>query len=1100
MQIFKQLFEVQDTNHKIIGLTKQLQSLYIYNLFEKKRTSILLVTSTLFEANQMYQMLMNFTNSVFLFPMDEFLTSEALAISPEFMVTRLETLSRLMDNKPQIVVTNMMGYLRFLPTKEQYKNSYVSLEKGREYSFSEISDKIGNIGYHRETVVTKTGEIAIRGFVLDLFPLSFENPIRIEFWGDEIESIRTFDVETQRTLEEIECVTIPPYTEFLVPTGPEIDSFKQKNLYKYTEISMISAYLEQPIIIYNDYTSFMSNYELLTEDIQRYREDALEDKEQRYMHSLEEIDNYEKIYFQNDDNSLIPVKDTQKYISHEIDQNFRKIAPLEVTLTKYLKEKKTVICCLKNRYQINHLTDLLKEEKTVFTNEDQIYEGKINLIIHPLEMGFLYENYVVLSETDLFHDNSKSAKYKTNFQYGSKIKDITKLNIGDYIVHSVHGIGRYNGLKTLVKNGIKKDYLQIEYRDGDKLYIPVEKIDFISKYSSNESLVPKINKLGSTEWEKTKLKVRKKIENIAGKLLELYAIRESTVGIQFSPDIEEQAIFESNFPYEETKDQLRVMEEIKGDMENKKPMDRLVCGDVGYGKTELAFRAMFKAVASGYQAAYLCPTTILSDQHYQNALKRFEGFPIRIALLNRFVPPKKVKETLEDLEKGKVDIIIGTHRLLSNDVHYHKLGLLVVDEEQRFGVKHKEKIKELKTNIDILTLSATPIPRTLQMSMTGIRSLSLLETPPVNRFPIQTYVLEENNAIIKDAIYKELARNGQVFILYNHVADMEQKQKEMERLVPEARIVYAHGQLSKNELENIMKKFIQKEYDVLLCTTIIETGIDIPNVNTLCIMDADRFGLSQLYQIRGRVGRSDKIAYCYLMYTKGKTLSDVSNKRLQVIKEFTELGSGFSIAMRDLSIRGAGDILGSEQAGYIDTVGIELYLKMLNEEVDRLHGKKIETEEESEQPLLDVETAITDDYVTDTDIKIEIHKKINTIDSYDKLLEVKNELEDRFGKISDALVIYMYEEWFEKLAKKLHIKRVRQTTNFIEITIPEELAASLDGQSLFLEILSISKMFRFGHQGKQLLIILDIVKLEKHFIYYLIDLMNVLEKCRKEEN
>ncbi len=1100
MKIFKKLFQVEEVEHKVTGLTKQLQAVYIYNVFEKRKKSILLVTSSLFEANQLYQMLTNFTSSVSLFPMDEFLTSEALATSPEFMVTRLETLNRLMDNTPQIVVTNLMGYLRFLPKKEQYQDSYIHLEKGKEYNFSEMSEKIGKIGYNRETVVTKTGEVAIRGFVLDIFPISFATPIRIEFWGDEIESIRTFDVETQRTLEEIDKVTITPNTEFLSPNNEDVTIYKQKNLYKYTEVSMISAYMNSPIIVYSDYTSFMSTYELLVEDIQKYKEDVNEDVEQKYMNSLEDVGELEKIYFQNDDNTSISVKNTQKYISHEIDENFGKINSLGGTLNKYLKEGKTVVCCLKNRYQVNRLNELLQEENTVFTNEEEIYDKKINLIVHPLEMGFLYENYVVFSENDLFHDKGKSAKYKTNFQYGSKIKDITKLSIGDYIVHSVHGIGRYNGLKTLVKNGIKKDYLQIEYRDGDKLYIPVEKIDLISKYSSNESIVPKINKLGSTEWEKTKLKVRKKIENIAGKLLELYAKREATVGIKFDKDTEEQAIFESNFPYEETKDQLRVMEEIKGDMENKRPMDRLVCGDVGYGKTELAFRAMFKAVASGYQAAYLCPTTILADQHYQNALQRFAGFPVQIAILNRFVTPKKVKETLQDLEKGTIDIIIGTHRLLSNDVHFHKLGLLVVDEEQRFGVKHKEKIKELKTNIDILTLSATPIPRTLQMSMTGIRSLSLLETPPINRFPIQTYVLEENNAVIKDAIYKELARNGQVFILYNHVEDMDQKQREIERLVPEARVIYAHGRLSKTELETIMKKFIQKEYDVLLCTTIIETGIDIPNVNTLCIMDADRFGLSQLYQIRGRVGRSDKIAYCYLMYTPGKALSDVSNKRLQVIKEFTELGSGFSIAMRDLSIRGAGDILGSEQAGYIDTVGIELYLKMLNEEVDRLHGKVVETEEKDEQPLLNVETAINDEYVTDTDIKIEIHKKINSIDSYDKLVEVKTELEDRFGKISDSLIIYMHEEWFEKLAKKLNIKRVRQTTNFIEIVVPEELVSILDGEKLFLDILSISKMFRFGHQGKQLLITLDIVKLEKHFIYYLIDLMNVLEKCKKKDN
>jgi transcription-repair coupling factor (superfamily II helicase) len=719
------------------------------------------------------------------------------------------------------------------------------------------------------------------------------------------------------------------------------------------------------------------------------------------------------------------------------------------------------------------------------------------LVKFHLESGYIFQNYVVVSEKELFHQESSPVKYKSNFQMGTKIKDINKLHPGDYIVHVVHGIGQYKGLKTLIKNNVKKDYLTVEYKGGDKLYIPVEKIDLISKYSSNESIVPKINKLGGTEWEKTKLRVKKKLENIAGELLKLYAAREASRGIAFLPDDENQTIFESEFPYDETKDQLRVMDEIKHDMESIQPMDRLVCGDVGYGKTELAFRAMFKAVLSGYQVAYLCPTTILSDQHYKNAIARFQSFPVRIKILNRFVTPKEVKNTLEGLQNGTVDIVIGTHRLLSDDVVFKNLGLLIVDEEQRFGVKHKEKIKQLKKNIDILTLSATPIPRTLQMSMTGIRNLSLLETPPVDRFPIQTYVLQENNAIIKDALYKELARNGQSFILYNSVENMETKKLELERLVPDARIVSAHGQMSKTELETIMKKFVDHEYDILLCTTIIETGIDIPNVNTLLIMDADRFGLSQLYQIRGRVGRSNKIAYCYLMYTPGKVLSDIANKRLQVIKEFTELGSGFSIAMRDLSIRGAGDILGSEQAGYIDSVGIELYLKMLNEEVDKLKGVSIKEEMVDEQPLIDVATSISDDYVDSTDIKIYIHQEINSIDSFEKLQQVKEEIEDRFGKITDEMLIYMYEEWFEKLAHALGITQIRQTNNFIEVLLPTDLEENLDGEKLFLDILSISRMFRFGHRGKNTLIILDTVKLDKHFIYYLIDLMNAIMKAKK---
>jgi transcription-repair coupling factor (superfamily II helicase) len=533
-------------------------------------------------------------------------------------------------------------------------------------------------------------------------------------------------------------------------------------------------------------------------------------------------------------------------------------------------------------------------------------------------------------------------------------------------------------------------------------------------------------------------------------------------------------------------------------MESSRPMDRLLCGDVGYGKTEVAFRAMFKAVYSGKQVAYLCPTTILANQHYQNAIQRFKEFPVKIACLNRFVTSKEVKKILEGLKEGTIDIVIGTHRILSNDVTFKNLGLLVIDEEQRFGVKHKEKIKQMKENIDVLTLSATPIPRTLQMSMVGVRNLSLIETPPINRYPIQTYVLEENQSIIKDAIYKELARNGQVFILYNHVEELESKANEIKRLVPEANITYAHGKLSKNELEDVMIRFTNKEFNVLLCTTIIETGIDIPSVNTLIIMDADRFGLSQLYQIRGRVGRGNVIAYCYLMYKKGKTLTDVAEKRLKVIKEFTELGSGFAIAMRDLSIRGAGDILGSEQSGFIDSVGIELYLKMLNDEISKLKGIKPEEEKTDEQPLLNVETNIDDSYVEESDLKIEIHKKINEINSYEKLESIKNEIEDRFGNVNESIKIYMYEELFENQAKKLGINKVRQTNNFIELTLSKETSQNIDGQQLFIKTSKLSRMFRFKMALGSLIVTLDIVKLDKHYIYYLLDFLKILEECTKK--
>ena len=528
-------------------------------------------------------------------------------------------------------------------------------------------------------------------------------------------------------------------------------------------------------------------------------------------------------------------------------------------------------------------------------------------------------------------------------------------------------------------------------------------------------------------------------------------------------------------------------------------MDRLLCGDVGYGKTEVAFRAIFKCILSGKQAAILCPTTILSSQHYQNAIERFKSFPVDIALLNRFVTNKELKETLEKTKKGQIDLLIGTHRILSDDVIFKDLGLLIIDEEQRFGVKHKEKIKEYKNNIDVLTLSATPIPRTLQMSMAGIRSLSMIETPPAERYPIQTYVLAENEQIIKDAINKELARLGQTFILYNKISNIESKKLEIQKLVPKAKIEIAHGRMDKNKLEDIMERFSNHEFDVLLCTTIIETGIDIPSVNTLIIIDADRFGLSQLYQIRGRIGRSNKVAYCYLMYNNKKVLSEIATKRLKVIKDFTELGSGFSIAMRDLSIRGAGDILGGQQSGFIDTIGIELFLEMLNEEVNKLKGIPIKEETEETKPILDVTTTVRNDYVEDEELKIEIHKLINTIDSKQKLIEVKNEIEDRFGIIDEDLEIYMYEQWLEKLVQKLNIKNIRQTKNFIEIPLNKKQAENINGEELFYEITRLGKMFRFTSRLNSLYIILDTVKLDKHYVYYLIDLMKIIEKCKKDE-
>ena len=1094
MNIFEKLLCNLDAE-SIYGLTPQLKGLFLFKKFKQENRSLICVTSTIYEANKLYQILLNYTDKVSFFPMDDFLTSEALAISPEFMFTRLDTLNTILKEK-RIVITNLMGFLRFLPNPQNFKNSYLELKLGKEYKIDDLVQNLYKLGFKRESIVNKTGEMAVRGFIIDLFPINYSNPIRIEFWGDEVERISEFNIDTQISTSRIDSVLVTPATEFI--TDIIFDEIpKQREIIKYTTPSSILNYLDNPIIFYDNKREMINNYELLIEEINDYKKTNDFSKETKFMFELEKKYKYEEIDFVEFDD----VKNSKvvKYKSFELENFKGSLDTIGKKLDQYIKDKKTVIICLSDRYKINRLEEELNSKNIVITNINGIVENKINLIVRKINSGYIIDNYIIVSEKELFNKKDSGIAYKSNFKVGSKIRDISKLNVGDYVVHFAHGIGIYKGIKTLTKNGLKKDYITIEYKDSDKLYIPVEKLEFISKYSSNEGATPKINKLGGLDWKKTKLHIKKKIESIAGDLLKLYSEREMAIGYAFQKDTEEQLEFEKNFPYVETKDQLKVTEEIKKDMEKSIPMDRLLCGDVGYGKTEVAFRAIFKAIMSNKQVLFLCPTTILSSQHFSNAIERFKEFPVRIELLNRFVPLKKQKEIIEDLSTGKVDLLIGTHRILSDDINPKRLGLLVIDEEQRFGVKHKEKIKSYKNNIDVLTLSATPIPRTLQMSLAGVRSLSLIETPPVDRYPIQTYVLEENNNVIKDAIYKEMARDGQVFILYNNIDTMEAKKRELEYLVPEVRIICGHGKMQKDELETVMYKFMNKEYDVLLCTTIIETGIDIPNVNTLIIIDADRYGLSQLYQIRGRVGRSNKIAYSYLMYNKGKILSDVSKKRLNVIKEFTELGSGFSIAMRDLSIRGAGEILGSEQSGFIDTVGVELFLDMLNEEVNKLKGINIEKEEDDTQPLIEVETTIDDKYAKEEELKIEIHQKINKIDSIESLLNTKKELEDRFGSMDENVIIYMYEELFEKEMKNLNIKKVNQTKNFISITLPQSLTLTIEGELLFLDVLSLTRKFRFSMKNNELTITLDTVGLDKHFMYYLIDMLDILKKSIKRD-
>ncbi|HHX93735.1 MAG TPA: transcription-repair coupling factor [Tenericutes bacterium] len=1121
------VYSQDNYNLGVFGLNDGLASFYLYHLFVKSDNAILVVANNLFNAGKLYETLLSYTKDVLFFPMDEFIASEALAISPELKYERINTLSELLVNNKKIVVTTLNGYLRFLPSLEVFKKNIITIKKKKEINYELLQENLFSLGYRRQSLVTGLGEYAVRGSILDIFPINFENPIRIEFWGNTVESIREFDLESQLSIKKVDSAIITPNTETIIEKSKEevflklldlakekpylqekLSKIKEENeidkLHKYlpiltSDISNITSYLKKPIVLFLNYTQIQSTYMMLQEEIFNYQKELVSRGEElenlKYMFKLEDLVNKRELYFSTIDTDLPYIKfDKKKEINTQSIDNFLgNLKALNKYITQELKAGYTIVIAVSNDKKRKRLLEYLRVDYVLINLLSEIKKGKLNIINKDYQLGFksFDEKLILITESDLDEPSIRKVRPQTKFKNTERISSYQKLQVGDYVVHDIHGIGIYQGVVTLTKSGLKKDFLQVEYQKGDKLYIPVEKINYLSKYVGREGVVPKINKLGGSDWQKIKHRVRTKVKDLAEKLLKLYAEREKQVGFAFSIDTKEQIEFEKEFVHEETLDQLKTTEEIKKDMESPVPMDRLLCGDVGFGKTEVAFRAALKAIMDNKQVAFLCPTTILSNQHYKTALDRFRNFGVNIELLNRFTRKSEAKRILEGLKEGKVDFLIGTHRILSKDVKFKDLGLLIIDEEQRFGVIHKEKIKEMKKNIDVLTLTATPIPRTLQMSISGLRSLSLIETPPVNRYPIQTYVIEENISIVRDAIEKELARNGQVFVLYNRVSDIERKAKEIKELVPAAKVTFAHGQMSKLELENRMLAFLNHEYNVLVCTTIIETGIDISSVNTLIVFDADKFGLSQLYQIRGRVGRSNVIAYAYLFYNKQKVLTEAAIKRLQVIKEFTELGSGFKIAVRDLSIRGAGDILGKEQAGFIDTIGIEMYTKMLNEEIKKIKGE-VKNEEEviDEKPLIEVETHIADSYVSDEDIKIEIHNLISNIDSFTSFENIKKELTDRFGKLPENLFIYMYEELFEKIAKKLNVVKVGKTRSFVDIELSPESSSKIDGKLLFKTANELTKKIRFKYEKKKLHIIIDKVGLAHHWLYYAVNLLS----------
>lgn len=1034
-KLFEKLFSFHVTDNLKISVTKnEIYNELLLYIFSCEKKNLLLLAPTLNEANKIYFTLKKYYDEVYIFPEDEYLTKKAIASSPDLIYMRIKLLQNISNAKNKIVICHPNSYIKKLPNPKEFFNYSLNLALNQTINRDEIVKKLINIGYKKDTTVTNTGEFAVRGFVLDVFPFDYDHPIRIEFFDDEIEEIKLFDEFTQLTINKVKEVKIFPVK----------DEFNCDNY-------SVLDYLDNPIMIVQDQEKVNEALHTMQEEAKYYDE---------YIDVTLKKSQYKNIFI----DTLNNVGNYDLEIKAEEINNY-------------------------NEKSETFIKDIIKNKGTLYSENDQFNsvarKNNINIVKEYLNKGFCYEGKYYYSINDL-KTNTKKENYNFKYKVGSRISSIDNLTIGDYIVHKDHGIGVYQGIKTISKAGLLKDYILIQYKDSDKLYIPVDKLDKIYKYSSKEGTRPNIQKLNSTQWDKTKSLLKKKIKDISLELINLYKERASAKTVPYETNEELEKSFGDEFDYTLTLDQAKSIKEIEEDLVKGKPMDRLLCGDVGYGKTEVIFRTMFKTVINNYQVLYLCPTTLLSKQQYDNAIKRFKNYGVNIALLNRHTTMKETKKILEDLKEGKIDILFGTHRLLSDDINPKKLGLLVVDEEQRFGVAHKEKIKKYKNNIHILSVSATPIPRSLQMSLTGIKDLSLIETAPKNRYPVQTYVIEYNDILLKNAVEKEIARNGQVFILYNKISNMDELASKYEKLIPGARIKYAHGKMQKEEIQDIMNDFYLGKYDVLISTTIIENGIDVPNANTIIVMDANNFGLSQLYQIRGRVGRSEKIAYAYLMYNKRNLLTETAEKRLNAIKEFTELGSGYKISMRDLSIRGAGDLLGPEQSGFIDSVGVNLYLELINEE---FMGTESAEEVKSEIYIDSVDTHIDKKYTENDELIIELHDKINSIDSIEKLEQVKREVIDLYGFIDTKLEEYMVQELVEKMLIKLNISIMQLDKSKFSLKVEKNIYSKLSIEDLFVEATKLSSKITFNYRNDYIIISIPKLMKEKNYLYYVLNLL-----------
>ncbi len=1035
-------FDINKYN-KIFVSPNEIYNQFMLYMFLKLKKNLLIVTPTLNEATEIYNNLKNYLDSVYIFPEDDFITKKAIAISPELLFMRSNLLNKFSDNEPKVILVHLNSFIKKLPGLSEYNSKKINLKIGNKIDRDAFIKKLIDIGYKKESIVYDTSDFSVRGFVIDIFPIDYDKPIRIELFDDEIEKIKFFDVVSQKSINEVDSVCISSIK----------DDFGSNN-------SSLREYIGDGKVIFHNYNQIINQEKMILPQIQ-------------YLEIENDVYKLNKLVDVNKDIFVDTINNKNKQLTIEAKAIDNYNSNKENFIKDIINNKGELYCLNKN---------LIKEIK-------QNYKD-VNIKEEPLNHGFIYNDKYYYSEHDLYEYKIHKELLK-NKSYGSKISSIESINVGDYVVHRKSGIGIYMGITTIEKKGMKKDYILIQYKGNDKLYMPVEDISKLYKYSAKEGAKPTINKLNSIEWTKTKLKIKERIKSITGELLKIYKERNKAVIEPFKKDDEEQLMFESEFEYEETTDQLKCSSEIKLDLEKSRPMERLLCGDVGYGKTEVIFRAIFKTVMNNKQVAYLCPTTLLSHQQYDSAKDRFKNYGINIDIVNRHYTNKQVQEKLKRLKEGKIDIIFGTHRLLSNDVEFKDLGLLVIDEEHRFGVEQKEKIKKLKSNVHVLSVSATPIPRSLQMSLVGIRDLSLIESAPKNRYPVQTYVIEYNEMLIREAIIKEMSRKGQVFILYNNIVNMSNIVDKYKKFIPEARICYAHGKMSKDEMQDVIYDFTNMQYDVLISTTIIENGIDIPNANTIIVIDSDRFGLSQLYQIRGRVGRSDRIAYAYLMYKKEKILNSTAKKRLEAIKEFTELGSGYKISLRDLAIRGAGDILGKEQAGFIDSVGVSMYMDLLNEEVS---GKEMDEDEEKDVQQIDVETHISKEYTDESDIIIELHKKINGITNKKELEEVLLEIKDRFGYTNEKIIIYAHEKYIEKLLSITMVKITENDNLKCVIKIKKENYENLNIESLFIESTKITTKFNFEYKNGSIIITLLKASLEKNYIYYIEELLEVIYK------